>query len=58
MAEGIRWEAFGIGRVERCPTTKNVVEITGFLAREDVSQSAKQKILCENIEALYTLKAA
>ncbi len=27
-----------------------------FLAREDVSQSAKQKILCDNIEALYALK--
>src|SRR2546427_7998815 len=26
-----------------------------FLAREDVSQSAKQKILCENIAALYAL---
>ena len=32
--------------------------LEAFLAREDVSQSAKQKILCENIEALYTLKAA
>ena len=32
--------------------------LEAFLTREDVSQSAKQKILCENIEALYTLKAA
>ena len=32
--------------------------LEAFLAREDVSQSAKQKILCDNIEALYTLKAA
>ena len=32
--------------------------LEAFLVREDVSQSAKQKILCENIEALYTLKGA
>ena len=32
--------------------------LEAFLAREDVSQSAKQKILCGNIEALYTLKSA
>ena len=29
-----------------------------FPARKDVSPSAKQKILCENIEALYTLQQA
>ena len=29
-----------------------------FLARQDVSQAAKQKILCDNIEALYTLQTA
>jgi hypothetical protein len=32
--------------------------LEAFLAREDVSPSAKQKILGENIVALYTLKAA
>ena len=32
--------------------------LEAFLAREDVSRSAKQKILCDNIEALYTLKSA
>jgi predicted TIM-barrel fold metal-dependent hydrolase len=32
--------------------------LEAFLAREDVSPSAKQKLLCENIEALYTLKSA
>ena len=31
--------------------------LEAFLAREDVSQAAKQKLLCENIEALYMLKA-
>jgi MFS family permease len=35
---------------------KEVLE--AFLAREDVSPAAKQKILCENIEALYRLQAA
>ena len=35
---------------------KEVLE--AFLVREDVSPSAKQNILCENIEALYTLKTA
>jgi len=29
--------------------------LEAFLAREDVSQAAKQKILCENIMALYAL---
>jgi len=35
---------------------KEVLE--AFLAREDVRPSAKQKILCDNIEALYMLKTA
>jgi hypothetical protein len=32
--------------------------LEAFLIREDVSPSAKQKILCDNIEALYMLKTA
>jgi len=30
--------------------------LEAFLAREDVRQSAKQKILCDNIEGLYALR--
>ena len=43
----------------RTSRTSEIMEVLeAFLAQEDVSPSAKQKILCENIEALYTLKAA
>lgn len=30
--------------------------LEGFLAREDVSQSAKQKILCDNVQAMYGMR--
>jgi predicted TIM-barrel fold metal-dependent hydrolase len=38
------------------PDDEIVEVLEAFLAREDVSPSAKQKILCENIAALYALK--
>ena len=38
------------------PDDEIMAVLEEFLARDDVSQSAKQKILCDNIEALYTLK--
>jgi predicted TIM-barrel fold metal-dependent hydrolase len=38
------------------PDDEIVEVLEAFLAREDVSQSAKQKILCENITALYALQ--
>jgi predicted TIM-barrel fold metal-dependent hydrolase len=38
------------------PDDEIMAVLEEFLARQDVSQLAKQKLLCENIEALYTLK--
>jgi hypothetical protein len=46
------------GRSGHEPDDEIMEVLEAFLAREDVSQSAKQKILCGNIEALYTLKSA
>ena len=40
------------------PDDEIMAVLEEFLARDDVSQSAKQKILCDNIEALYMLKKA
>jgi predicted TIM-barrel fold metal-dependent hydrolase len=40
------------------PDDKIMAVLEAFLAREDVSPSAKQKLLCENIKALYPLKSA
>ena len=36
---------------ESAATATHALE--SFLAREDVSQSAKQKILCDNVKAIY-----